>query len=103
MSDECKITISLSEDVQNEIVDPGVAGEYMANGLYCLGWPVLQYPGGDYQLYTAACWRVSSGNSISWGYLFSRSAPSLCPADPRAARNESLCPGETNWRYRPID
>merc|ERR1712150_71773 len=42
---ECEVTISLSEDVERNIMEPGgagVAGVYRENGLYCRGRPVLQ-------------------------------------------------------------
>jgi len=93
-SSACEVTISLSQDIERDIRDPGVAGVYTATGSYLWGRPVLQHSGGLYTLSVYeydGCWWVGSG-------LYSGSAPSQCPADPRAARNERL--GETHWRYR---
>ena len=101
---DCEITITLSDDVVrkdfNGIMNPGVAGVYSANGTYCTGRPVLQHSGGKFTLYSAGNnWKVSGGVHHFWDALWSGSAPSLCPADPRAARNEKQ--GVTDWRYRP--
>ena len=97
---DCEVTISLSEDVKRNMKEAGgeVEGLYKADGSYCKGWPVLRHEGGHFVLsvYDAGCWIVSAGVEGA-GYLYSRSAPSQCPADPRAARNERL--GQTHWKY----
>ena len=101
---DCEITITLSEDVVREdyngIMYPGVAGVYRADGTYCTGRPVLKHEGGEFILYSSGGnWKVSAGVHNFWDTLWSGSAPSLCPADPRAARNEKQ--GVRNWRYAP--
>ena len=101
---DCEITITLTEDVVrkdfNGIMYPGVAGVYRADGTYCNGRPVLQHEEGEFTLYSAGSnWKVSNGVHNFWDTLWSGSAPTLCPADPRAARNEKQ--GVRNWRYRP--
>ena len=96
---ECEVTITISpsEDV---VRFPGVAGVYRANGTYCKGRPVLQHSGGEYVLYASGYWNVRTGVNNFWSTtLWSRTAPSLCPADPRAARNEME--GLINWTYAP--
>ena len=94
---ECEVTISLSRDIVRDIMEPGVAGVYRANGSYRQGRPVLQHSGGLFTLSVyAGCWRVESGDGGD-EYLRSGSAPSQCPADPRAARDERR--GWTHWRY----
>ena len=108
---ECEVTIRLSRDVVTDIKEPGsgVEGVYRSNGSYCMGRPVLQHSGGLLTLSVWDHWGVSAGvkGEYSAGhvsilgheeYLWSRSAPSLCPADTRAPRDESW--GETHWRYR---
>ena len=105
---ECEVTISLSEDIKSNIMEPGasVAGLYRENGSYCRGRPVLQ--AGRFTLHVkysktqwdgvlsaTGCWVVSSGATIGHKYLMSRTAPSQCPADPRAAR----LLGTTHWIY----
>ena len=96
-SSECEVTISLSRDIVRDIEDPGVVGVYRGNGSYRQGRPVLQHSGGLFTLSADySCWRVESGVVGGW-YLLSGSAPSQCPADPRAARNEKQ--GLTHWRY----
>ena len=94
---DCEVTISLSKNAKRDIRQPGVAGLYKTDGSYRQGRPVLRHEGGRLTLYVyGACWCVcTAGGDI---YLYSGSAPSLCPADPRAARNESG--GQTLWRYR---
>ena len=99
---ECEVTISLSQDIDRDIMGPGVAGVYTANGSYRHGKPVLQHSGGLFTLSVGVggcyrgCWYVQSGVGGA-EYLYSGSAPSQCPADPRAARNESV--GQTHWIY----
>ena len=100
---ECEVTISLSRDIKREILDgvgvgEGVAGVYTGDGSYRRGRPVLHHSGGLFTLSVGGwgCWRVQSGVGGVW-YLYSGSAPSQCPADPRAARNERR--GETHWSY----
>ena len=94
---ECEVTISLSLDIERDIMEPGVAGVYRADGSYSRGRPVLQHSWGRFTLtMDEGCWWVQSvvGGAL---YLESGSAPSHCPADPRAARNGSE--GLTYWRY----
>ena len=99
---ECEVTISLSRDIKREILDgvgvgEGVAGVYTGDGSYRRGRPVLHHSGGLFTLSVDySCWRVQSGVGCDL-YLYSESAPSQCPADPRAPRNERL--GETHWSY----
>ncbi len=104
---ECEVTISLSEDVATHIWEggPSVAGAYTAEGSYHWGRPVLKHSGGEYTLsvYWGGFgknlgWRVSFHDGIA-EYLLSGSAPSMCPADPRAARNERRGGSQWQWRY----
>ena len=97
---DCQVTISLGKDIVSDIKEPRIEGVYTANGSYRLGRPVLQHSGGLFTISVEArrkgvAWYVSSG--VGW-YLCSGSAPSMCPADPRAARNERL--GEKHWSWR---
>ena len=98
---ECEVTISLSQDIVRNIMDPGegVAGVYRAEGSYRRGRPVLQHSGGLFTLSLRGGWSVEESPYSYSGllYLYSGSAPSMCPADPRAARNKSE--GLTHWRY----
>ena len=95
----CEVTISLSQDVVTDIEDPGVAGLYRVDGSYRRGRPVLRHSGGLFTLSVWGMgWQVISGVGDDWYLeLESRSVPSLCPADPRAARNERR--GLTHWNY----
>ena len=97
--DVCEVTISLSEDIKGDIDEPGMEGMYKADGSYYNGRPVLQHQGGRFTLHVGGLgyWEVSTGVGGAW-FLESGSAPSQCPADPRAARNEMK--GQTRWRYR---
>ena len=97
-----QVTISLGEGIKRDIKEPGVEGVYIATGLYKLGRPVLQQVGGRFSLYIGwswegGCWEVSS---VVGGaeYLVSGSAPDMCPADPRARRNEWR--DQTYWKYK---
>ena len=97
---DCEVTISLSQDVKSDISEPGVEGLYKADGSYYKGRPVLKHQGqgGLLTLYMdgGGWWSVSPG--VGYGvYLCSGSAPSQCPADPRAARNDMR--GRTHWEY----
>ena len=92
---DCEVTISLSEDNKRDIKEPGVEGLYKADRSYGSGRPVLQQEGGIFTLFVRdGCWNVSAGFR-GYRYLKSGSAPSQCPADPRAARDERL--GLTQW------
>ena len=96
----CEVTISLSEDVKREIMEQGVEGVYRADCSYFHGRPVMQHEGGSFTISAgsgAHCWKVRYGVG-GVEYLRSGSAPSQCPADPRASRNESR--GRTLWEYR---
>ena len=95
---ECEITISLTEDMKRDIQERWVEGVYRADGSYCQGRPVLKRQGGRITLSVSgsACWRVSDEYGFIC-YLESGSAPSQCPADPRAARSERR--GMTYWKY----
>ena len=98
---DCEITISISEDIERDIKEPGVAGVYRAVGSYCQGRPVFQHLGGRFKLSVVfSCWRVSCGvgDHIHMSQVSSGSVPSLCPADPRAARNGRW--GRTHWGYQ---
>ncbi len=92
---DCEVTISLSEDISWDIEEPGVVGLYKADGSYHRGRPVLQH---QEDLFTLSVlrgyWLVSDGVDGA-SFLYSGSAPSQCPADPRAARNKRR--GETHW------
>ena len=97
----CEMTISFSKDIKRNIDEPGVEGLYKSYGSYHHGRPVLQHQGGRFKLYVFyGCWRVSPyvGGDV---YLESGSAPSLCPADPRAARSEWLA--RKLWVYQKED
>ena len=83
---ECEVTISLSQDIVTDIKDPGVAGVYKPDGSYYMGKPVLQHSGGLF-VFVSGCWMVESGVGGAQ-CLLSGSAPSQCPADPKAVRNE---------------
>ena len=101
---DCVITISLSRDVWRDIKEPGVAGFYRAEGSYHLGRPVFQHSGGRFTLYVGGgveggCWKVCTGVGGDF-YLMSGSAPSQCPADPRAARNERF--RKKHWLYESV-
>ena len=91
---ECEVRISLSEDIIRDMVEPGVAGVYKA--VYSLGRRVVfRHSEGVLTLRVlGGCWAVTSGDC--WGpfYLWSGSVPSMCPADPRAARRQ-----RTHWIY----
>ena len=93
------MTISLSEDVVSDINNPGVAGVYKADGTYLSGMPVLRHEEGEFTLIKNGGWKVTYGVHGFSDYLHSGSAPSLCPADPRATRNESR--RLKLWRYTP--
>ena len=94
---ECEVTISLSEEISQDIKDPAVAGEYRALGSYTRGRPVLVK--GPYLLkIQGGCWGVLSCENGEW-CLWSRSAPSMCPADPRAMRGKDEGTGTTHWDY----
>ena len=97
-------TISLSEDVKRDILEPGLEGLYKTDGSYCQGRPVLQHEGGLFTLYVwgsghGTCLYVTAGVGND-EYFWSGTAPSQCPADPRAAKKELLKRGKY-WRYRP--
>ena len=94
---ECEITINLSANVTNDIRDPGVAGVYRPDGTYFEGRPVMRHTEGHFVLYVYwGRWRV--GTSFRNGeYLCSRTVPSSCPADPRAAIDQSR--GLHHWGY----
>ena len=95
----CEITISLNRRVARNIKEPGVAGVYRASGSYRQGRPVLQHSGGRFTIFVCdGAWMVTSdvGDEVQI-HLVSGSAPSQCPADPRAARNEHI--GMTHWGY----
>ena len=96
---DCEVTISLTKDIVDVILDPGVAGLYKSTGSYRRGRPVLQHSEGRFMLsvyWDMGCWLVSDGVGGA-GYLQSGSAPSQCPADPNAARGERK--EETHWAY----
>ena len=95
--DVCEVTISLSEEVKKDIKEPGVEGVYKADGSYHQGRPVLQHEGGFTLSVESDWWSVSSDGVGGDRYLHSRSAPSQCPADPRAARDERR--DEKLWKY----
>ena len=90
----CEITIHLSGDISSEFIDKGVAGVYRSDGLYQTGRPVFKHWEGIFEICADNCWKV--GSDHSWE-LESGSAPSLCPADPRAAWNEFQ--RQNNWEY----
>ena len=98
---DCEITISLSTDIfMRNIQMPGLAGVYTADGSYCGGRPVLRHSGGLFTLHVSywggGYWVVSAGAGGN-RHLVSGSAPTLCPADPRAARSDTRA--QTHWRY----
>jgi len=94
---ECEVRISLSKDITRDMEEPRVAGVYRADGTYYNGRPVFRHSGGKFTLSVCgADWEVSAYGGAC--FLSSGSAPSMCPADPRAARCERL--GQTHWMYR---
>ena len=100
---ECEVTISLIEDIARDIKEPDLAGVYKASGSYCLGRPVLQHSEGGLTIsvdwsWDGGCLEVGSGVGGA-GYLWSGSAPSQCPADPRASSNERPGRAQTHWEY----
>ena len=106
---ECEVIISLSQEIERDIKDPGVAGVYRANGSYHGGRPVLKHSGGRFTLSVdvdEGSWVVDSfyGDGDGGGqYLWSGSAPSQCPADPRAAIMNTpqgmVKKGQNLWGY----
>ena len=92
----CEVTISLSKDVKRDIEKPGVVGLYKADGTYCAGRTVLKNEGGFILFVFGGCWwvRACVGGD---DYLWSGTAPSQCPANPRAARNKSE--ERKHWKY----
>ena len=85
---ECEVTIKLKDKSML----------FLADG-YCRGRQVLHHTDGEMRL------RLYVNETGLWvaswvdddNFLMSRSAPSMCPADPRAARETRR--GETGWRY----
>ena len=73
---------------------------FRADGTFCRGRQILKHIESNLRLYVNArgCWVVSSdtgGDRV----LMSRSAPSLCPADPRAGLKDDM--KTTFWSYEP--
>ena len=96
----CEITITLSKKIRNKINEPRIAGVYKADGSYYMGRPVFKHSRGRYTLHVSGgSWSVSYGvgGGFLKDYLISSSAPSNCPADPKAARSEKNA-GSTHWR-----
>ena len=85
--------ISLGEAITRDMREPGMAGVYRADGTgtYFRGRPMFSHSEGVFTLslsvWNGGCWEVRSGDR-GHVYLMSRTAPSMCPADPRAARCE---------------
>ena len=82
---ECEVTISLDQDIERKIGEPGVAGVYRGDSSYSEGRPVLQHSGGRFTLSVEDGSWVVGDNDAGAEYLRSGSAPSQCPADPKAA------------------
>ena len=109
-SRECEVRISLTEDITRDMKRPGVAGVYKADGSYSWGKPVFRHSGGVFKLRVrGASWDVRSVVGVRGGrggdlYLLSGSAPSMCPADPRADTLGSWAVAgsyrQTHWKYR---
>ena len=79
----CEVTISLREDIASDIVEPGVAGVYTADGSYHRGRPVLRHSGGLYTLCVwDGVWEVSSGVGGE-AYIWGGVASDLFPADTK--------------------
>ena len=93
---ECEVRMSLTA-ISRDMKEPGVAGVagvYRSDGTYCMGRPVFRQEGTEYIIYVElGVWSVGRFD----GDLKSRTAPSLCPADPGVARNETQ--EVTNWSY----
>ena len=95
---ECEVTIRLSALASIDIKDPGVSGEYRPTGTYLGGRPVMKHSKGPFMLYVSGGrWRVKDSNGNEGEYLCSRTVPSSCPADPRAAIDETR--GFKYWGY----
>ena len=108
----CEVTISLSEETKSKIEEPGVEGLYKADGSYSRGRPVLRHSGGRYTLSVSGNrrwgWAVSFSVISGSRYIESGTAPSQCPADPRAATSKRedqerimkvQREGRTHWKY----
>ena len=102
--------MSLTEAISRDMKEPGVAGVagvYWADGTYSEGRPVFRHSDGGFTIgvwggcwvvrFAVGDWEVRSDFQGGW-YLRSASAPSMCPADPRAARSERR--GEKHWTYK---
>ena len=96
---ECEARMSLPA-ISRDMKEPGLAGVYWADSSYCRGRPVFRHSGGEFTLSVEyGSWEVSSGVGGDV-HLWSRTAPSMCPADPRAARRERLgCRTQKHWTY----
>ena len=96
----CQITLNLDPKIKRDVLEPDVAGVYNARGKFLRGRPVLEHSGGQFTLNVGGgCWRVGSGITGD-EHLCSRTAPGMCPADPRASENSSQM--QRNWRYMNI-
>ena len=90
----CEVTIKFPGDI---------VMLFRADGTFCRGRHILNHIGSNLRLYVNAkgCWVVSSdiGGDIGGDKVLmsSRSAPSLCPADPRAARDDRR--RAKGWRH----
>ena len=94
----CEILFILSKDIAKQIMEPGADGLYREDGSYCRGRPVLQHEGGRFTLIVdGEHWKVYS-RAGSVMHLQSGSAPSQCPAHPRAATNDRE--RQTEWTFR---
>ena len=86
---DCEVTIRLSANIARDIGDPGVSGVYRPTGTYFEGRPVMKQYEGLFLLYVY-CGRWRLGTSFGNGeHLCSRTVPSSCPADPRAAIDQT--------------
>ena len=77
------MTISLRKDIASDIVEPGVAGVYTADGSYHKGRPVLRHSGGLYTLCVwDGVWEVCKGVGGD-AFLWVGVASDLFPADTK--------------------
>ena len=95
---ECEVTIRLSTHVLHNIRNPEVSGVYRPDGTYYAGRPVMKQTEGHFILYVSCgIWKVGRRLGGKVEYLCSRTVPSPCPADPRAAMDDTR--GLKYWGY----
>ena len=89
-----EITISASGAAA--VTQPECVGAYTPTQMFSEGRQVFKHKTEERYLLVDGEWNVRE--SVEWGTkMRSGSAPSMCPADPRARINEWL--GQTSWVY----